>query len=167
MKEPLYRNEIEKMYGAHYKIEFDKDRVEKLKERTQILRSIIRIGGGISASILLLIFLFLLFGYARERSDIYRLFQMLGITTLFSRFVLLFEPLLLVSFGILLGYVTFRYIEMYVLSRLTHLLLKKGIDFPLLVANTQFVVILSLILFSIILFLILIVDAFMRKKQWI
>ncbi|GAB0174968.1 MAG: hypothetical protein HHAS10_08470 [Candidatus Altimarinota bacterium] len=167
MKDPSYKKELEKKYGTDFRLEFDEEAVKKLKEKAQAFRYIIRTLGIALASILIIIFGFLLSGYSRERSDVYRLFQMLGITGIRSRVFLLLEPVLLVAFGIIMGYILFRYIEKYILSSLAHMLLNQGIDFPLFVANPQSVLILSLFLFGVILILIFIEDILMRKKQWL
>lgn len=80
MKDPQYKDMILAQYAHDYRVKFDSEVLQKIKEKTSTLRSVLfGIGAGIFF-IFLLIFLFLLFGYARERSDIYRLFQSLGIS---------------------------------------------------------------------------------------
>jgi hypothetical protein len=74
MKDPSYKKQIEDMYSTKYSLEFDKEAIEKLKEKTQIIRNVILVVEGILFGIFLVIFSFLLFSYARERSDIYALY---------------------------------------------------------------------------------------------
>lgn len=167
MKDPSYKDQLQNMYSTQYRIEFDKELIEKLKQKTQIIQLVMRSIWMLFAWILLLIFSFLLFGYARERSDIYRLFQALGITWVRSRMVILFEPIFLVTLWVFIGGFSFRIIESISLQKLTQFLLKKGIDFPLLPVAPVSLVILWISLFIIVSVVILSVDLLMRRKRWI
>jgi hypothetical protein len=167
MKDPRYKDQIENTYSTKYSLEFDTEAIEKLKERTKIIRYILFVVGSIIFSIFLTIFSFLLLSYARERSDIYRLFQMLGINQVRSHIIVLLEPVLLLLGGLVSGGIFFRLIESYFLKNFSHFLIQKGIDFPLF--QISFAPLLSLLftLFCIISVVIFLVDLTMRRKRWI
>ncbi len=42
MKDPSYKDQLQNMYGTQYRIEFDKELIEKLKQKTQIIQLVMR-----------------------------------------------------------------------------------------------------------------------------
>jgi hypothetical protein len=83
-------------YADPYELSFDREDIEKLRQKTRFLGTCISLFGAFLFSILFIVLSFLFTGYFRERYDLYRMFFLFGIGRIRARALLLIEPLFLV-----------------------------------------------------------------------
>jgi hypothetical protein len=137
-------------YGA-YRIVFDMDEMRTLSDRIRMFGLIIFGGGAFFVGIMALLSGILLVSYFRERRDMYRLIELLGLSGIRARLGTLGEPLILVSisFGLTVLSVWSIWIPLH--DRLIALLTRYGIYADLVFVETPLMMLVLSVLISILL----------------